>query len=42
MKIAIAQLNYKIGDFSSNYAKIEQAVLEKNLRLNLSPLQNFA
>ncbi|MBI2792630.1 MAG: NAD+ synthase [Gammaproteobacteria bacterium] len=28
MRIAIAQLNYKIGDFSGNYAKIETVVKE--------------
>ncbi|MBS0286122.1 MAG: NAD+ synthase [Proteobacteria bacterium] len=29
MRIAIAQLNYKIGDFAGNYAKIEKAIVEK-------------
>lgn len=28
MRIAIAQLNYKIGDFSGNYAKIEKVIKE--------------
>lgn len=35
MKIAIAQLNYKIGDFSGNYAKIEQAVLNKKSKVEM-------
>ena len=35
MKIAIAQLNYKIGDFAGNYAKIEQAVLDKKSKVEL-------
>lgn len=35
MKIAIAQLNYKIGDFAGNYAKIESAVLEKKSKVEL-------
>lgn len=35
MKIAIAQLNYKIGDFVGNYAKIEQAVLEKKSKVEM-------
>lgn len=35
MKIAIGQLNYKIGDFAGNYAKIEQAVLDKKSKVEL-------
>lgn len=35
MKIAIGQLNYKIGDFVGNYAKIEQAVLDKKSKVEL-------
>lgn len=35
MKIAIAQLNYKIGDFAGNYAKIEQAVLDKKAKVEM-------
>ncbi len=30
MRLSIAQLNYKIGDFSGNFAKIEKALKENN------------
>lgn len=35
MKIALAQLNYKIGDFEGNYKKIEHAVLNESNRADL-------
>lgn len=35
MKITMAQLNYKIGDFTGNFSKIEQAVHDKRHKADL-------